>query len=158
MRSALVLILLAHGAMCAVAQAADSPNWAIVERLRPGQTVRVQNRDQRRWTGRLSAVSAEGLLLTVDGVEHKAARSEVVRVQVRSRKMPAVIGLGFGVALGLAVGRLVSTDSAREIAAGMANGVLVCAPIGAGIGALFKSWWTVYHNQSPPTPPAAGVP
>ena len=123
--------------------------WAQVEQLRLGQTIRVLCSDQRTWTGRLTGVSADALVLDVSGTERKTPRSEILRVDVKSRVRSVLIGLGIGAGLGVGVGAAAGHSlkgSEKTTAVGL--GALLFAPVGAVIGALSPSWRTAYRGDS----------
>lgn len=131
------------------ASGAEPPGagWARVEQLRSGQAVRVLSSGQRTWTGRLARVSADGLVVDVDGAGRETARSEVLRVQVKSRTKSILIGLGIGAGIGAGVGYAAGSglkDDEKATAAGL--GALLVAPAGALIGALAPGWKTIYVN------------
>ncbi len=136
--------------------------WAKVERLRPGQTIRVLCSDQRTWTGRLSGVSADMLVLDAGGTERKVTRPEVVRIQVKSRTRSALAGLGIGAAAGVGFGFFAGSRAglkSAEMAPAAGLGAGLFAAAGAGIGSCFPGWRTVYTSEpsgvSPrnPSPP-----
>ncbi len=125
--------------------------WARVEQLRPGQTIRVVCAGQRSWTGRLSAVSADTVVLDVGGTQRKVTRSEVQQVQVKSRARSALIGLGIGAAAGVGVGYAAGSRSglkSSEANTAVGLGAVLFAGGGAGIGALFPGWKTVYQGNT----------
>jgi len=133
--------------------------WAKVEQLRPGQTIRVLCSDQRSWTGRLAGVSADALVLDISGTERRAVRSEVLRIQVKSRVTSALIGLGIGAAAGVGVGYAAGSGlkgSEKATAAGLGAGLFAAA--GAGIGSLFPGWKTVYGAEPSGSPPRNPLP
>ena len=137
----------------------DGTGWAKVERLRPGQTIRVLCSDLQRWTGQLRGVSADGLVLEVRGTERKAVRSEVLGIQVKSRAVSALIGLGIGAAAGVGVGYAAGgglKSSEATTAVGLGAGLFSAA--GAGIGSLFPGWKTVYGRQPSGSPPRTALP
>lgn len=171
MRAYCVTLLLAV-ALPAFAAAADSvlsssraeqgdTAWAKVERLRLGQTIRALGSDQWSRTGRLTRVTADALTLEVSGAEQKMPRSEVLRIEVKSRVRSALIGLGIGAPAGLGFGYLAGSranlkSSEKTAAAGLGVGLFAAA--GTGIGALAPSWKTVYRREptgSPPRSPAS---
>lgn len=130
--------------------------WAKVERLRSGQTIRVLCSDQRSWTGRLTGVSADELVLEVSGTERKAVRSEVLQVQVKSRARSALIGLGIGAGAGVGVGYAAGSGGglkSSEVTTAVGLGAGLFAAAGAGVGSLFPCWRTVYRGESSPSQP-----
>ncbi len=134
--------------------------WAKVERLHLGQTIRVLNSDQRSRTGRLISVTADGLTLEVNGAEQKTLRSEVLRIEVKSRVRSALIGMGIGAPAGLGYGYLAGARAnfkadGKAATAGLGAGLFAAA--GAGIGALAPSWKTVYRGE-PSVSPQKAVP
>jgi hypothetical protein len=156
-----MLLLAAHLSMNASAAEQGGSSWANVEQLRLGQNIRVLCSGQRSWTGRLTRVSADAVVLDVSGVERMTVRSEVLRIQVRSRARSALIGLGIGAAGGLGVGYLAASRArlkTDEKTAATAFGAALCAAGGAGIGALVPSWKTVYSGSQSGSPPQSSVP
>ncbi len=144
-----MLLLIVQVALNAFGAQGDYASWAKVEQLRPGQTLRVLCSDQRTWTGRLAAVSADVLVLDVGGTERKAVRSEILEVKVKSRAGSALIGLGIGAAAGVGVGYAAGSGSGLKsgeatTAAGL--GAALFAGAGAAIGSLFPGWKTVYSK------------
>jgi hypothetical protein len=130
-------------------------DWAKVERLRLRQTIRVLDSDQRSRTGRLTRVSADALTLDVNGVEQKTPRSEVLRIEVKSRTRSALIGLGIGAPAGLGFGYIAGSranlkSGEKTAAAGLGAGLFAAA--GAGIGTLAPSWKTVYRGEPSGSP------
>ncbi len=121
--------------------------WAKVERLRPGQIIRVLRTDRQTWTGRLTEVSADAIALETGGTERKVARPEVRRIQVRSRANSALTGLAIGAAAGVGIGYAAGSGSglkSGETGAAVALGAGLFAAAGAGVGSLFPGWKTVY--------------
>jgi len=127
-------------------------NWKKVEQLRPGQTVRVLCSGRQSWTGRLMGITDEGLALEVGGTEKKAARSEIVRVQSRSRAKSALMGLGIGAVAGVGFGYAVAHQSnlkSGEMGPAVGLGAALFAAAGAGIGSMAPAWKTVYEASPP---------
>ncbi len=134
----------------------DGTSWANVERLRPGNTIRLLCSGQRLWTGRLTRVSADSLALEDGGTGRTVARSEVLRVEVKSRLRSTLIGLGIGAAAGLGFGYLAGSRSglkSDEKAAAVGLGASLFAGAGAGLGALAPSWKLVYSGEPSGSPP-----
>ncbi len=125
-------------------------SWAKVERLGLGKTIRVLGSDQRSRTDRLTRVTADGLTLEAGGAQQERPRSEILRIEVKSRVRSALIGVGVGATAGLAFG-LVSAShehlkpGEKTAAAGLGAGLFAGA--GSGIGALMPSWKTVYRAR-----------
>jgi hypothetical protein len=135
--------------------------WAKVELLRPGQTIRVLCSGQRSWTGRLTGVSADALVLEVSGTERKAIRSKIRRIQVKSRATSALIGLGIGAAAGVGVGYAAGSGGglkSSEVRTAVGLGAGLFAAAGAGIGSLFPGWKTVYGREPSGSPPRNALP
>ena len=146
--------LLAAG-LSVSASGAEQPgaNWGKVEQLRPGQTVRVLCSGRQAWTGRLTKISEEGLTLDVGGTEKKAARSEIIRVQSRSRAKSALIGLTIGAPAGAGFGYAMGHRSdlkSGEMGPAVGLGTALFAAAGAGIGAMAPAWKTVFEATPPP--------
>lgn len=128
-------------------------NWEKVERLRPGQTVRVQCSGRQAWTGRLTKVTEEGVTLDVRGTEKNAARSEMIRVQTQGRAKSALIGVAIGAPAGIGFGYAVGHRSnlkSGEMGPAVGLGAALFAAAGAGIGAMVPAWKTVYEASPPP--------
>jgi hypothetical protein len=133
--------------------------WSKVERLRSGQTIRVHCSGNRTWTGRVAERSAGEVVLDAGGSRRKIARSEVLRIEVKSRAESALIGLGIGVGVGVGVGYAAGSGlkgSEKTTAAGL--GAVLFAPAGAGIGALCPRWKVVYRGDSSAAPSANTLP
>jgi hypothetical protein len=150
----ILLFLLAAG-LSISASGADQPgaNWEKVEQLRPGQTVRVLCSGRQAWTGRLTKITEEGLTLEIGGTEKKAARSEIIRVQSRSRAKSALIGLAIGAPAGVGFGYAMGHRSnlkSGEMGPAVGLGAALFAAAGAGIGAMVPAWKTVYEAGPPP--------
>jgi hypothetical protein len=148
---ALIAVLALH----AFGAQPDAAPWSKVLQLRSGQALRVLSSDQRTRTGRLAEVSDDALVLNVGGAEQKIARSDVRRVDVKSRTRSVLIGLGIGAAAGVGIGYAAGSQSnlksdEKSTAAGL--GAAIFAGAGAGLGALVPSWKTVYRGGVvPPT-------
>lgn len=128
--------------------------WAKVERLRPGQEIRVLGSGRQSWTGRLTEVSADALVLDIGASKRKLAQSEVSEVQVKSRAKSALIGLGVGAGLGVGVGFAAGNSlKSDEKGAAVGLGALLFAPAGAALGALAPTWKTVYRTMPPGSQP-----
>lgn len=158
-----MLLLIAPVALDAFGAQQDHANWAKVEQLRLGQSMRVLSSDQRTWKGRLVKVSSDTLILNVDGNERKLGRSDVVRADVKSRVRSTLIGLGIGAAAGAGVGYAAGSRSnlkSSEVTTAVVLGTILIAPVGAVIGALFPGWKTVYRADPPgsPQPPPPSSP
>ena len=98
-------------------------------------------------------ITEEGLALEVGGTEKKAARSEIVRVQSRSRAKSALMGLGIGAVAGVGFGYAVGHRSnlkSGEMGPAVGFGAALFAAAGAGIGAMAPAWKTVYEASPPP--------
>ncbi len=153
-----VILLAAVLALHAFGAQPDDVGWTKVQRLRPGQALRALCSGQQTWTGRLVAASDETLTLDVGGFERKIIRSDVVRVDVKSRARSALIGLGIGAPAGLGFGYLAGSranlkSDEKTASAGLGAGLFAAA--GAVIGALLPGWKTVYRGEPPgPLPPA----
>jgi hypothetical protein len=153
-----MLLLAVHLSMNALAAEQGGTSWAKVEQLRVGQAIRVLCSGQQSWTGRLAGVSADALVLDASGTERRIVRSEVLRVQVKSRARSALIGLGIGAAAGVGYGYLAGSRAnlkSDEKAAAVGFGAGLFAAAGAGIGALCSSWKTVYLGEQSGSPPKA---
>ena len=151
-----ILLLVAQLSVSASGAEQAGASWAKVEQLRLGQTIRVLCSDQQSWTGRLAGVSADALVLDVSGTERRAVRSEVLRIEVKSRVISALIGLGIGAGAGVGVGYAAGSGlkgSERTTAAGLGAGLFAAA--GAGIGALCPAWKMVYGGEPSGSPPKA---
>jgi hypothetical protein len=150
-----MLLLIVQLALNAFGAQGDYAGWAKVEELRLGQTLRVVCSDQQTWTGGLAGVSGNTLTLYVGGAERRTARSNVLRVDVKSRAKSTLIGLGIGVAAGAGVGYAAGRGSrlkSSEVTTAVGLGTLLIAPVGALIGALFPGWKTVYHRDPSDSP------
>ena len=152
-----ILLLGTLLASCAFARDRTPPTWSDVERLAPGQRVRVLCADQREWMGRLKAVSADSLTMDADKPDKKPGvslpRAGIVRVQIRSRKRPALIGLAIGLAGGVAITAYLAQDSKplEQVGPVLLNGSMF-GGIGAGIGALLPGWRTVLRLEASDAP------
>jgi hypothetical protein len=107
-------------------------------------------------SGTLLALSADSLLMLVDGAERRVLRSQVMRMQKRdSLRNGTIIGAIAGVALGLVSARIAdctgdaqggSCPAARGTLLAVSGGIYSAA--GAGVDALIRGRSTIY--EAPP--------
>jgi hypothetical protein len=94
----------------ASAQQAASSFEQFETRLKPGDTVYVIDRSGQETKGRIDLITAASLQLRLDGSRREIFKSDVARVERRSRdsvRNGLLIGLGAGAALGFFAGRSV---------------------------------------------------
>jgi len=127
------------------------------------ETVYVLDDTGTETTGRLLRLTADSLVLLVDGAERQFDAARVRRIQRRgdSLRNGAIIGAVVGVGIGFLAGGI--ADCGRDDPGGSCAGTRVAAvlvstgvyaAVGAGIDALIQGRTTLY--QAPPSPPAAG--
>lgn len=130
---------------------AQSPtnSWESLNALRPGQTVEVIDMNLRSFKDELVSVTDEGITLRAKKNEVTVVRDDVLRVTLREkskRGRNALIGSAVGAAAGFAVGVALchgDCDLARDIAWGLP--AMTGTGIGAGIGAAFPGYQTLYR-------------
>jgi len=149
------LLAIGCGALSVFGAQPDEANWLRVEQLQSGQTLRVLCSEEQTWMGRLAGVTDNTLTLSIGGAERTIARSDVLRVDVRSRARSALIGLGIGAGAGAGYGyaagrraRLKSSEATAAVGLGTGLG----AADGAVIGVLSGGWKTVYRGEPPSSP------
>jgi hypothetical protein len=131
-------------------QAAATPDPAfsrLQEKLREGDKVIVTDQQGRSTKGRLTSVSAEEIVLTVDGAPRQFPADTVTRVK-RQRTgvlLGALIGLGAGIAAAIPLYQLQENEGTYT---GVVFGVIALG-VGSGIGidALVNIPRTVYKRE-----------
>lgn len=152
-------------ALVPVAVRAQEPasRWPGLAPSRGVSTVYVVDDTGAETMGRLLRLSADSIVLLVDGAERQFDAARVRRIQRRgdSLKNGTIIGAVVGVALGLVAGGL--ADCAGDDPSGNCPGVRVAAllvstgvyaAVGAGIDALIPGRTTLYQ-ASASSPPAS---
>jgi len=146
MRLIVASVLLAGlcGSIGAAAQdnAAATDSWA----QNAGTELRVTDQQGRVGKGRLRAITADQLLLVVDGAEVAMPRSTITRIERRGDSLKN------GFLIGALVGAPLGALSAGEVEAGGGSvaalavfGIGVYGLIGMGIDAMHTGWTTVYR-------------
>jgi hypothetical protein len=149
--SALALLALA-------APAGQAGDWDSLGRVSKKQTVTVHMRDGRRLKGKMQQVGPETLTLAPQevplpsGKEGAAEggnaiqlkRGDVARVTRKTRLLPMLIGAAaVSVPLGIAIG----SSKEKGVPGVTALGVVMCAGVGAGVGAAIGHTSTIYKAE-----------
>ena len=145
----LLLISAAITLLAATAVGAEKPigTWADVQKIKVGLAVEVVQGDSTRLRGSLESADKDGMSLRVDGAARTLARATLRSVAVQYRKTAK------GAMIGLLVGLAFAYPNAKLQGAGAAaSGIAFYTGIGAGIGALNKSYRTVYRVTQADTP------
>jgi hypothetical protein len=131
-------------------------SWENLNVVRPGQKIEVVDMKLKSYKGGLAAVTDEGITLRVGKDEVTVARGEVVRVSLREnskRGRNELIGVATGAGAGAVPAGIAAKACANEGGScpGPVFGMLgVGASLGAGIGAAFPGYQTVYRAPHAP--------
>ena len=149
------LLALAHAPAVAFGQSA-SDHWP---GLNPSRlpTIYVQNGSGTETAGQLVELSADSLVLLVNGAERRFAFTEVARIQKRdSLKNGTIIGAVVGAAMGLVAGGISDCpgpdpggNCAGFRAAAVVGSTLAYTGLGAGVDALIQGRTTLYRAPRP---------
>ena len=156
------MLMVVFTAAMAAAQTAPAPpaGWQSLNRLRPGQAVRVVLVQGGTIDGRVESWSAESVSLSVDSASARTlSAGEVKQVSVRtshSRLKGAGIGAGIGFGAGFGLGALAAgtlTDQNNPRLGARAQAGSGVGVVGAGIGALLgalaggSAYHTIYRAK-----------
>jgi hypothetical protein len=136
--------------MC-VSMVAAAQSWETLQRLKPGDRVKVQETGGQEHSGTLRAVSADAITLAgaKGNVAIEKARVRRVKVRAGSRRVRnLLIGAAVGVAVGAVVDNTLGTYFRNEIGeptGARALTYIVPIAIFGGIGAAFAGYRTVYQ-------------
>ena len=121
---------------------------------KPGDTLTVTDTSGNRIRGKLSQLLTSSMVLDVSGALRQLQATDVDKIEKRgsdSLKNGALIGLGIGSGLGVAVLSAIAADDG--ISPWMAIGALTYGGIGAGIGvgvdALIEGQRVIYAGSRP---------
>lgn len=135
--------------LCALAVALHAQSWDVVQALRPGDRVKVRDRDGGERKGAVAAVTADAISLRSGKSEISVARASVRRVQAKSgarRARNIAIGAGVGLAIGLVTDNTLGAYLRNESSADR-RPLFYALPIAlfGGIGAAFAPYKTIYR-------------
>jgi hypothetical protein len=141
-----ILGLTPGGAVPAAEPQVKESNWDNLKRLSPGDKVQVVLKGVKSYRGLLESVSDEGIVVRLATGDQTFARLDILRVSTKGeshRARNAMIGFGAGAALGLLIG---GSKNCGDAGCG-AEGFLIGAAIGPGVGASLPTgrWHTVYR-------------
>jgi hypothetical protein len=159
MRLVVASVLVAGLCGPTVATAQDTPAAADGWAQNVGTELRVTDRQGRVGKGRLRAITADELLLVVDGAEVALPRSTITRIERRGDSLKN------GFLIGALVGAPLAALSAGEVEAGGGSvgalvvlGIGVYGLMGMGIDAMHTGWTTVYRAPAATTGSSARAP
>ena len=141
--SVLVMLLLPL-----LASAQDARNsWNNLKQLRAGQEIEVVDMKLKSLKGTFTSFSEEAISLRSDGGEVGVRRDDVFRVTLREgskRLRNTLIGMGIGAAGGVAAG-VGLMERETGYAGAVAGTTVLFAVVGAGLGAPFPGYQTIYR-------------
>jgi hypothetical protein len=147
----LSLIVLAPASALAAGPKPELAKWDNLQRLSPGDDIRVVLNDMKSYGAKFQQVNDNHLTVRLGKGEQSFAKEDILRVSLKGgshQLRNAAIGLGIGVGLGLAIAAKDSNDSeAQNI--DLAFMVPVAGAGGAAVGALLPStgWRDVYRAR-----------
>ena len=152
--SAVLMFRLATGSALAGAERqADSTNWDNLKQLHGGEKVEVVDMDLKSLRGGFVHFSDNAICLRTRAGEVTLERNGVFRVSfspgAAGRARNAAFGAAAGVAGALIAGRVWSTKGQPSSGGDYAKAAACAGAIGAGIGAAFPGWHTVYRAKRP---------
>lgn len=124
---------------------AQTDSWVLMRGVYPGQDTHVHTRDGRKHKGRFISASDDAVVIRTGKGDSAHAKKDVAKISVRTaggRWRNAGIGaaIGAGAMGGLAAN---TADADRDFVAAVMFGYGL---IGAGIGALFPGYKTIYRE------------
>ena len=122
-------------------------SWDNLKQLQPGQRIEVVDMKLKSLKGTFVSFSEEAISLRVKESEVAVPRPDVLRVSLREnskRTRNLLIGLGIGAAGGLATG-LGIMEREPGYAGAVAGTTVLFAVVGAGLGAAFPGYQTIYR-------------
>jgi len=123
--------------------------------LQVGQRIQVVDMDWRSLKGKFVRLSDDAISLETKGGEVTLERGRVFRVsahgggRAKNASVGAAAGAAGGLALGLLAFFLYSGEMDHEAAKAALATAAVWSGIGAGVGAAFPGWHTVYRAKRP---------
>ena len=145
-RCFLLLAILISLAQISFAQTSD---WVVVEQL-AGQRVKVETATGKSYVGTVQSAADDAIRMSNN---HSIQKKDVRRVLLSSpghHGRNALVGLGLGAGVGLALGATCRKEDTISRGACMGGGALFFGAVGAGIGALIPSrrrWHEVYRSR-----------
>ena len=136
-----------------VAGRVGEDSWENLRQLRAGQKIEVVDMNLKMWGGTLLSVSDEVIVLGAPKGDVSVKRADVLRVSLKEhsrRGRNAAIGMGIGAGAGIPFSIICAKLAHNEggnPAACIAGSEAVFSGIGAGIGALFPGYKTIYRAQ-----------
>jgi hypothetical protein len=141
------LILLLTSAALLLAQA---DNWPLLRGINPGQVTHVHLLDGKRHSGGFISTTDDNIVIRLRTGDQTYAKNEIRKVSVRKgskRWRNAAIGAAIGAAaVAVPIAILADTEDVADPI--VIAGIAFYAVIGAGIGALFPGYDTIY--RAPP--------
>ena len=122
-------------------------SWDNLKQLQPGQRIEVVDMKLKSLKGTFVSFSEEAISLRVKESEVAVPRPDVLRVSLREnskRTRNLLIGLGIGAAGGLAAG-VGLMEREPGYAGAVAGTTVLFAVVGAGLGAAFPGYQTIYR-------------
>ena len=139
MRTLSILIL------AAASLTAQVDNWALLRGIYPGQTTHVHMLDGRLNSGGFISTTDGNIVIRLRGGDQTFTKDQIKKISVRKsskRWRNAGIGAATGAA---AIGVLFAAAGADGDSALVAGAVIFYGLVGAGIGALFPGYDTLYR-------------
>jgi len=123
---------------------AQTDNWILLRGIYPGQDTHVHTLDGRLLTGGFISTTDDNIVIRQRMGDETFAKSQIKKVSVRKlskRGRNSLVGAGIGaLAMGGLAAAVTKGDGTVTAAAALAYGI-----IGAGIGALFAGYDTLYR-------------
>jgi len=124
---------------------AQTDSWVLMRGIYPGQDIHVHTRDGRKHKGRFISASDDGVVIRTGSGDSSHAKKDISKVSVRtagSRWRNAAIGAAIA---GGSMGGLAANASDGD-GDFVAAAIFGWGLIGAGLGALFPGYKTVYSE------------
>ena len=128
-------------------------SWDNLKALGVGEKIQVVDQRLKSFFGTFVAVTEEAISFQVGQDSLTVQRPEVLRVTSRERTRRgrnALIGLGIGAAAGAAFGVIMAANdpetTEREYPLAAVGGAVLFGGVGAGVGAAFPSYATIYRS------------
>lgn len=139
------------GMLVAMAMPVFGQSWDELKGLKPGEAIRVEEKDGTKTSGELKSVSDLAIRYMSGSGEVEIERAKVKRVEVKSperRLRNLLIGAAIGAAIGVVVDQTLGTRLRNESGDG-GQAVTYAATIagGAALGALIAPYKTVYRAR-----------
>jgi hypothetical protein len=153
-RAGFVLCLILCVSRFAVGQTPES-SWDTLRQLTPGQKIQVVDMKLKSTKGEFRAFSDQAISLKRGKDELLLQRSDILRVNARGggRRTNALVGGIVGLVIGFLGGAVVDAlDDVDRTDPGSNNGKISAAAvgfgIGAGVGAIFPGYHTIYRSPT----------